>query len=107
MSKVIDITPYGFNGTVSLNDPTPKVVKLFNEFKKKNKDPVEAEIFFLSKIIIDAPFDVNMETLENLPMSLINHLAVEGFSMMLPLEQNSQKKFLEFMKEEENPENQK
>ena len=102
MSTVIDLEPYGYpkGATLSLKDPTPRDMIAVAEYAKKDKDDLSQGLFLLSKLIIDAPFDKGIETLKDLPMSLVTHMTLEAEEMVLPLEENMRERSKKLIAEE-------
>lgn len=93
MTKVINVEAYGYpkGSIISLQEPTPRIMGIVHEHNKKVKDDMAQGIFLLSKLIVDAPFTVDAETLRDIPMSLYAHLSMEANEMCLPLDPTMRK----------------
>jgi hypothetical protein len=102
MSKVIDLEPYGYptGTTLSLKDPTPRDMIAVAEYAKKDKDELTQGLFLISRLILHAPFDSSIESLKDLPMSLITHITMESEEMVLPLEEKMREKSQKLIAEE-------
>jgi hypothetical protein len=74
-----------------LREPTGADMIVVNDFIiKERKTKGEANSYMLSlmllnKVIKDAPFENNMETLKSLPVKLLTYLSDEVGKMMSPL----------------------
>jgi hypothetical protein len=95
-TKIIDITEYGFKGTVSVREPTGSDMVAVNEFiikERKAKGDVNqmmASLVLLSRLIEDAPFDRKVDTLKELPLRLLKYLDKEVEEMINPLAKTSE-----------------
>jgi len=97
VSKIIDISEYGYKGkSVSVREPTGADMIAVNDFmikEKKTKGEVNqmmASLFLLGRLIEDAPFDKNIETLKGLPLRLLRYLDSEIEGMINPLPKTSE-----------------
>jgi hypothetical protein len=96
----IDMTDYGYEGQyVTIREPTGAdhrlVKKFLNDSKKRSADgeadDFGASLYLLSKVIIEAPFDTTPQTLEQVPLRIINLISKKVQELTLPLVKKDEK----------------
>jgi hypothetical protein len=91
-TKLLDISDYGFSGgIVSIREPIGSDMVAINDFiikEKKEKGEANAykvSLLLLSRVIVEAPFDKSVASLQEQPLSLLTYLDEEVTKMISPL----------------------